>query len=162
MLKFKGRVISVKRDFIDRVLIVAIIPYFLEKGNLWFEENLEKILEARKTQSFWEDNTLFLERGQTYHLSSFLRKLDELGYERVWQVTEPGEFSQRGGIIEVFPINLNLAIRLEFLGNRIESIERLEVKIKDEKIFKNILKKRLRSQRVYSDLTGLKLSLIHI
>ncbi len=156
MLKFKGRVISVKRDFIDRVLIVAIIPYFLEKGNLWFEENLEKILEARKTQSFWEDNTLFLERGQTYHLSSFLRKLDELGYERVWQVTEPGEFSQRGGIIEVFPINLNFAIRLEFLGNRIESIERLEVKIKDEKIFKNILKKRLRSQRVYSDLTGLK------
>jgi len=156
VLNFKGKVISAKRGFIDRVLIVAIIPYFLEKGNLWFEENLEKISEARKTQSFWEDNTLFLERGQTYHLSSFLRKLDELGYERVWQVTEPGEFSQRGGIIEVFPINLNFAIRLEFLGNRIESIEGLEVKIKDEKIFKNILKKRLRSQRVYSDLAGLK------
>jgi len=37
---------------IDGVLIVSIIPYFLEKEDFWFEKNLEKILQVRKTQSW--------------------------------------------------------------------------------------------------------------
>ena len=48
---------------IDRVLIVSILPYFLERENFWFEKNLKKILEARKTQIFWQENTLFLEKN---------------------------------------------------------------------------------------------------
>jgi len=140
----------------DKASIVSIIPYFLEKGNLWFKDNLNKILEARKTQSFFENNTLYLEKNQNYNFSQFLRKLDEMGYEKVLRVSEPGEFSQRGGIIDVFPINSIFALRLEFLGNRIETIERLPVEIKDEKTAKEILKKKLKSQRLFSDLKGLK------
>jgi transcription-repair coupling factor (superfamily II helicase) len=141
---------------LDKALIVSITPYFLEKGSLWFEQNINKILEARKTQSFFEDNTLYLTKNQSYNFSQFLRKLDEMGYERVWQVSEPGEFSQRGGIIDVFPINSNSAIRFEFLGNKIEGIEGLPVEIKDEKTAKEILKKRLKSQKLFSDLKELR------
>jgi len=141
---------------LDKTLIVSITPYFLERGNLWFHQNLNKILAIRKTQSFWEDNTLFLERDDILNFSQFLRKLDEMGYERVWHVSEPGEFSQRGGIIDVFPINLNYAVRFEFLGNKIENIEKLPVEIKDEKIAKDVLKKKLKSQKLFSDLKGLK------
>ncbi len=141
---------------LDKVLICSITPYFLEKGNFWLEQNLKKVLEARKTQSFFEDNTFYLTRGQKYHFSQFLRKLDEMGYEKVYQVSEPGEFSQRGGIIDVFPINQNFAVRLDFLGNKIESIEQLPVKIEDEKSAKEILKKKLKSQKLFSDLKGLK------
>jgi len=141
---------------INQALIVSIIPYFLEKGNFWLECNLNKILEARKTQSFFEDNILYLTRDQNYNFSQFLRKLDEIGYEKVLQVSEPGEFSRRGGIIDVFPINLNYAIRLEFFGNKIENIEQLPVKIGDEKSAKEILKKKLKSQKLFSDLKGLK------
>ncbi|NCT00281.1 hypothetical protein GW765_04895, partial [Candidatus Parcubacteria bacterium] len=89
-----------------------------------------KILTARKTQSFFEDNTLYLEKDQSFQVSFFLRRLDELGYEKVYQVTEAGEFSQRGGTVDVFPINRNSALRFEFLGNKIETIERLPVEIK--------------------------------
>jgi len=141
---------------LNSVLIVSITPYFLEKGFLWFEKNLNKILEVRKTQSFFEDNTLYLEKNQDYNFSQFLRKLDEMGYEKVLRVSEPGEFSQRGGIIDVFPINLNYALRFEFLGNKIENIERLPVEIEDEKTAKEILKKKLKSQKLFSDLKGLK------
>ena len=143
-------------DELDSVLIVSITPYFLEKGVVWFRENLNKILSARKTQSFFEDNTLYIERDQKYNLSQFLRKLDEMGYERVWQVSEPGEFSQRGGIVDVFPINSNQAIRFDFLGNKIEEISALPIKIEDELIAKEILKKKLKSQKLFSDLKGLK------
>jgi transcription-repair coupling factor (superfamily II helicase) len=141
---------------IDKVLIVSIIPYFLERENFWFEKNLKKILEARKTQIFWQENTLFLEKNLKMPFSFLLRKLDEMGYEKVWQVSQIGEFSQRGGIVDVFPINLNFAIRIEFLGNKIENIFRLPVEIEDEKREKEILKKRLKSQKIFSDLKGLK------
>ncbi len=99
---------------IGRALIVSITPYFLERGFLWFEKNLAKILEARKTQAFSEDNTIYVEKSREIKFSEFLRKLDEIGYEKVQQVQEPGEFSRRGGIIDVFPLNLNYAIRIEF------------------------------------------------
>jgi transcription-repair coupling factor (superfamily II helicase) len=141
---------------LNGVLIVSITPYFLEKQGFWFEKNLSKILEARKTQSFFEDNLIFLEKNQKHNLSSFLRRLDEIGYEKVLKVGSPGEFSQRGGTVDIFPINLNYAIRLDFLGNRIETIEKLLVEITDEKAAKEILIKKLRRQRIYSQLGTLK------
>ncbi|MFA4999064.1 MAG: DEAD/DEAH box helicase [Candidatus Paceibacterota bacterium] len=140
----------------EKVLIAGITPYFLEKGNFWFEENLDKILKTRKTQAFFEDNTLYLDKNRKENMSEILRKLDEMGYEKVMEVSEPGEFSQRGGIIDVFPINLSYAIRFEFLGNKIENIERLPIEIKDEKSAKDFLKKKLKSQKVFSDLKGIK------
>ena len=148
---------------LNRILIVSITPYFLEREVLWFEENLKKILEARKTRSFFENNILYLEKDQIFNFSQFLRKLDEMGYEKVQRVEEPGEFSQRGGIIDVFPINLKAGVRFEFFGNKIENIEELTpgvgfstLGVKDEKKSKEILKKKLKSQKLYSDLKNLK------
>src|SRR3989344_3184681 len=86
----------------NSVLIAGITPYFLEKGNFWFEENLQQIIQARKTQSFFKNNVLCLETDQKYNPYQLLRELDEIGYEKVLQVSEPGEFSQRGGKIDVF------------------------------------------------------------
>jgi len=144
------------RTALDKVLICAITPYFLEKGLVWFEKNLNKILEARKTQSFFQDNTLYLEKNQKYNFSQFLRKLDEMGYEKVQTIENPGELSQRGGIVDVFPVNSKNAVRFDFLGNKIENVEILDIKIEDERVSKEILKKKLKSQKLFSDLKGLK------
>jgi transcription-repair coupling factor (superfamily II helicase) len=143
-------------DTLQKVLIVSITPYFLERNNLWFGQNIKKILEARKTQFFWQENTLFLEKDLKIPLSFLLRKLDEMGYEKVWQVSQIGEFSQRGGIVDVFPINFNFAIKIEFLGNKIENIFKLPIETENEKREKEILKKRLKSQKIFSDLKSLK------
>jgi transcription-repair coupling factor (superfamily II helicase) len=137
-------------------LVCSITPYFLEKGNFWIKENEKELLKAGKTQAFFQENMLFLEKGQKISLSEVLRKIDEMGYEKVLDISFPGEFSQRGGVIEVFPINLSCAIRLDFLGNEIEKIERLNIEIEDEGKTKEILKKRLKSQKLFSDLKGIK------
>ncbi len=141
---------------IDKILIVGITPYFLDKEAFWFEKNLQSILEARRSQSFFEDNIIFLKKDHSYNFSQFLRKLDEMGYERVFKVEAPGEFSQRGGIVDVFPINTMQAVRLDFLGNEIDELKLLDVKIEDEKKSKEILKKKLKSQKLFSELKGLK------
>lgn len=141
---------------LDRVLIVSVIPYFLEKENFWFEKHFKKILEARETQIFFQENTFSLENNQKISLSEALRRLDEMGYEKVWQVSEIGEFAQRGGILDVFPINSNFAVRIEFLGNKIERILKLEIELKDERKAKEVLKNKLKAQRIFSDLKGVK------
>lgn len=147
---------TINKD-LDKLLIVGITPYFLEKSGVWFTENLQKILDARHSQNFFEDNIIFLEKDHSFQFSSFLRKLDEMGYERVFKVSEPGEFSQRGGIVDVFPINLTNAVRLDFLGNEVDSIAVLpDIKIADENKAREILKKKLKSQKLFSELKGLK------
>ncbi|MGD0576469.1 MAG: helicase-related protein [Candidatus Staskawiczbacteria bacterium] len=141
---------------INQLLIVGITPYFIDKEFLWYQENLEKILEARATQNFFEDNVIFLQKDHSINFSNFLRKLDEMGYERVFKVEDPGEFSQRGGIVDVFPINTQNAFRLDFLGNEVDQIKLLDVKVDDEKKARELLRKKLKSQKVFSDIKGLK------
>ena len=151
-------------NLIFHVLIAGLCPYFLEKPNLWFEENLRKILQNQKTQSFFQDNVPFLEKEKKFNLSEILRKLDEMGYEKVYNVSDIGEFSHSGGIIEVFPINMSQAVRLDFLGNTLERIEKTDVLIKDEIKAKKILKNKLKSQKFFSDLNNLKINeyLVHL
>jgi len=74
---------------ISNLLIVSITPYFLEKDVFWFQENLSNILKNRNSQTFFEDNIIFLEEGQSHSLAQLLRKIDEMGYERVFKVQEP-------------------------------------------------------------------------
>ena len=76
----------------NQLLIVGITPYFLDKEFFWFEENIQKILDARHSQNFFEDNIIFLEKDHSYQFSQFLRKLDEMGYERVFKVSNPANF----------------------------------------------------------------------
>ncbi|OGZ24237.1 MAG: hypothetical protein A2896_00095 [Candidatus Nealsonbacteria bacterium RIFCSPLOWO2_01_FULL_43_32] len=149
---------------IDKILIVSVTPYFLDRRNLWFEENLEKILEAKKTLSFFEDNIIFVEKQKEFNFSQFLRKLDEMGYEKVQNVSEPGEFSRQGGVIDVFPINANFALRIDFYGNLIENMEELPVEMGDEKEVKERIRKKLKRQKLFSDLKGIKTGdyLVHL
>src|SRR3989344_5426666 len=174
---------------LSNLLIVSVTPYFLEKEVFWFHENLDEILKSAKTQQFFQDNVIFLESGKNYEFMQILRKLDEMGYEKVFKVSDPGEFSQKGGVIEIFPINTLQAVRLDFLGNKIETIQLLDiypvksaesgvsqdakqfdrVKIEDEigvwwKKSRDILQKKLTSQKLFSDLKNLKVGdyLVHL
>jgi transcription-repair coupling factor (superfamily II helicase) len=52
--------------------------------------------------------------------------LDADGYNRTGTVMEPGEFSLRGGILDVFPSGEAAPFRLDFFGDTIESIKRFD------------------------------------
>ncbi len=149
---------------LDQLLIISLTPYFLEKEVFWFQENLESMLKSAKTQSFFQDNILFLKNGEDFPTSQLIRKLDEMGYEKVFSVESPGEFSQIGGIVEVFPINMNSAVRLDFLGNTVDRIDILDITIKDEKTAKELLHKKLKSQKLFSDIKNIKAGdfLVHL
>ncbi|GHO91491.1 transcription-repair-coupling factor [Reticulibacter mediterranei] len=63
-----------------------------------------------------------LEPGQEVDLTLMLEHLYNLGYEPVAEVEEPGQFSHRGGIVDLFPPTLPRPVRIEFFGDEIESL----------------------------------------
>jgi transcription-repair coupling factor (superfamily II helicase) len=153
---------------LNQLLIVSITPYFLDKGLLWYQENLQKILDAQRTQNFFEDNTIFLKKDHSIKITDFLRKLDDMGYEKVFKVSDPGEFAQRGGVIDIFPINMANAVRLDFLGNEVDNITTINQEINFDKS-REILKKKIKAQKIFSlaghtELKGLKTGdcLVHL
>ncbi len=60
--------------------------------------------------------------GETFDLEAFTRRLVERGYYRVSLVTEYGDFSRRGSILDVFSPLHPWPCRLEFFGDELESI----------------------------------------
>ena len=60
--------------------------------------------------------------GDVIDLEQFTRHLAELGYEKNYQVQTSGEFSVRGGIIDIFPLTEELPVRIELWGDEVDSI----------------------------------------
>ncbi|MBI2582678.1 hypothetical protein HYV98_00240 [Candidatus Azambacteria bacterium] len=95
---------------------------------MWFSKNERQILEAVKTKSWWRERVLVLEPDLVFAPGKLILKLTDFGYETVREITGPGEFSQRGGIIDIAPINSKDILRIEFRGNRIERIVSIRLK----------------------------------
>ena len=75
--------------------------------------------EARS--SLWR-----LRAGERVEVDSLVRRLAALGYSVEPLVTEAGQVSRRGGIIDLFPPGVELPVRLELMGNEIESLREFD------------------------------------
>ncbi|MCU0725356.1 MAG: transcription-repair coupling factor [Planctomycetes bacterium] len=64
--------------------------------------------------------------GDRLDLPVFAGELSVAGFTRVPMVEAPGEFSLRGGILDVFPRSREAPFRLEFFGDEVESIRQFE------------------------------------
>jgi len=138
-------------QYLNEILIVNIIPYFLEKDPSWYPLNYAKIKNAARSQIWWKDNTLFLEKDLRSNLYAILRQIVEFGYNKVQTLGAPGEFAQRGGVLDVFPINSKDAFRIEFDGSKIATISFLPIQIsKSQKAIKKELAGRQPQELLYN------------
>jgi transcription-repair coupling factor (superfamily II helicase) len=70
---------------------------------------------------------LELRRGAEYDLDALSIRLAEIGYCREVMVEAPGQFSRRGGILDVFPPTEPNPVRIEFFGDTVESARTFDV-----------------------------------
>lgn len=70
----------------------------------------------------YEQGEFQFEVGQEYDLDDLVKRLTNVGYEKVSQVSNPGEFSRRGDILDIFEISQAQPYRLEFFGDEIDGI----------------------------------------
>ena len=67
-----------------------------------------------------------LSAGQIAQPDALFRQWTEIGYQRVNTVLEPGQFSRRGGILDVWTPAEKLPVRLDFFGDEIETIRKFD------------------------------------
>lgn len=104
------------------LIIPAVTPYFLEKGESWFLENFERILRSRRRQGWWKKNVIVLEDGILMSATALTELLIDFGYQRTDTASYPAEFSRRGGFFLIFPVGSRTLWRIEFVGNRVERV----------------------------------------
>lgn len=72
--------------------------------------------------NYWNKYQLTFTLGEEIDIERYLTSLIDMGYERASMVTTPGEFSKRGGIIDIYPLTEESPIRIELFDEEIDSI----------------------------------------
>ncbi|MDL2289532.1 transcription-repair coupling factor [Clostridia bacterium OttesenSCG-928-F22] len=63
--------------------------------------------------------------GQEMDMEELIARLSRAGYARVPMIETPGNFSVRGGIVDIYPVN-GVPIRIEFFGDEVDSIRSVD------------------------------------
>ena len=88
---------------------------------------IEGLMDKIPPISHIVQNILTIKVGDTLELDAFSRKLTTLGYEKTSIVETPGQFSVRGGIIDIFSLTEECPYRVELWGDDIDSIRSFDV-----------------------------------
>ena len=83
----------------------------------------EQVVSAAQLQQ----QTLVLRQGQTVKADDLVRSLRDLGFQEVDYVYEPGQFAQRGAILDVYSYSSEYPFRVDFFGDDIDSLRTFEV-----------------------------------
>ncbi|MGE8207413.1 transcription-repair coupling factor [Heyndrickxia sp. NPDC080065] len=77
--------------------------------------------------NIWKNYQLSFTIGQDIDLENTLITLNTIGYNRNEMVSAPGEFSLRGGILDIYPLSENNPIRIELFDTEIDSIRTFSI-----------------------------------
>lgn len=87
----------------------------------------EALLEQVISKESFQEKIQFLHVGEQVDTKFINELLYEFGFERVDFVVEPGQFSVRGSIIDIFSYSNDVPFRVDFFGNEVESIRTFNV-----------------------------------
>lgn len=114
----------------------------------------EALFEKVVTKKELQKNTLKIKVGDDLNIDFVNEVLFEYKFKRVDFVTEPGDFSVRGGIVDVFSFSHEEPYRIEFFGDEVDSIRTFDVEtqlsneqIKKISIIPNVANKTIAEQR---------------
>lgn len=115
----------------------------------------DALFERVITQKELLKNTLKLVVGEEIGIDFLNETLFEYGFEYQDFVTEPGQFSIRGGIVDVFSFSNEHPYRIEFFGDEVESIRSFEInsqlslnEVKKLNIIPNVENKQMTESRI--------------
>ena len=95
----------------------------MEKGNRSIIVTYPSaIAENVITKKLLKKNTLTVKVGDNLSIDFINELLNDYNFERVDFVYEPGQFSIRGGIVDIFSFSHDHPYRVEFFGDDVDSI----------------------------------------
>lgn len=89
--------------------------------------NINAAIKYELNKDKWKLSVFNLKKGQIIGPNTLIEKLLAAGYKRTYTVTKTGEFSNRGEIVDVFPLNFTNPIRIDFFDDEIDTIKEFDV-----------------------------------
>ncbi|MEG2246767.1 MAG: CarD family transcriptional regulator, partial [Peptostreptococcaceae bacterium] len=115
------------KDRNDEARKLKVLLKMLSKENTIIVTTVEAILGKYVPKEILKQNIFTYKIGDVMDIDKMSKKLVNLGYERVSKIEGFGQFSIRGGIIDVFSLEYDTPIRIELFDDEIESIRTFDV-----------------------------------
>ncbi len=106
---------------------LQVLKALLERRQITVVTSIDGCLDRLVPLAVWKDAALYFQNESSVDLDEMKTRLVELGYERAAQVEYAGQFSIRGGILDVFPLTEENPWRVELWGDEIDSIRSFDV-----------------------------------
>lgn len=106
---------------------INTIKRILEKQKSIVITNTTGYIKTMMPLSRWEKGIIKLCEGLNIDRNMLIKNLVQLGYTREDRIEKQGEFSVRGDIIDIYPLNENQPIRIDFFDDEIETMRYFDI-----------------------------------
>ena len=106
---------------------LAVLRHLMEESGGVVVTTMDGLMDHLLPLDHLENQTLTVSGGETIDLNVWRKRLTAMGYERMAQVDGMGQFSIRGGIIDVFPLTEESPIRIELWDDEVDSIRTFDL-----------------------------------
>lgn len=101
---------------------MEVFQAMMEEKQLTIVMSFDGFMDAIPTLNEMQKRILSFQSGDQVDLEQVKKDMILLGYDREEQVSGPGQFSVRGGILDIYPLTEEVPIRIELWGDEIDSI----------------------------------------
>ena len=109
---------------------IVVLKKLLNNENITVVTTISACLEKLPSLDNVTERIIKLTTNKESVYEELITKLVDIGYERVSEVETYGEFAVRGGIIDIFEVSSEEPIRIEFVGDIVESIRHFNIETK--------------------------------
>ncbi len=106
---------------------ITVLKALLEEEEGVVVTTIDALMDHLMPLKLWGSRVLTVEVGKTIDLEALKKELAAMGYERVAQVDGMGQFSIRGGIVDIFPLTEEVPVRIELWDDEADSIRTFDV-----------------------------------
>ena len=106
---------------------MEVFRHLMEGDSGWVVTTMDGLMDHLLPLEYLKEQVLYVEEGHIIDVEQWKKRLLELGYERMGQVDGMGQFSIRGGIIDIFPLTEELPVRIELWDDEVNSIRTFDL-----------------------------------
>ena len=104
-----------------------VVESLINDENTTVVLSIEAMFDRFINKDSFKNSVIKIKVGDEIAQDKLVNQLVFLGYENVNIIEGYGQFSVRGGILDIFPINFDIPVRLEFWGDEIDSIRTVDL-----------------------------------
>lgn len=106
---------------------LKVVKALSEQKNLTVITTIDAGMDHCFSFEKYEKQKIEITPDKEFDLEQLQKQLSAMGYEKAAQVEQEGEFSVRGGIVDIFPLTEESPVRIEFWDTQVDTIRSIDV-----------------------------------